>query len=218
MPPALLTRTSRRPQRSWMARAQASTEARSARSSRITWTRSLPERCFTSAAAASAFSSLRQARTVVAPMEASPTAVSLPMPMLDPVITTTLPFTLSPVGLTRASSGHSPLAARGPARGGAERSLDHGGHVGAEEGGRVGADLDQGHQQRQDDGHQTVGDLLGVDVDPDLPGQLVGPDALAAGLAQLLEGGDGEEPDGEVGLEAGQDPAGQGVAADGVEQ
>src|SRR5438093_9265114 len=81
-----------------MVAAHSRTEARSARSSATTCTSSLSERSFTSAAAALAFSRCRQARTVVAPVDARPTAVSLPMPLLAPVTTTTLPCIASSSG------------------------------------------------------------------------------------------------------------------------
>ena len=58
------------------------------------WTSSFQVRWVTSCAAASAFSWLRQASTVVAPWAATPTAVSSPSPVLAPVITTTLPCML----------------------------------------------------------------------------------------------------------------------------
>ena len=94
VPPALLSRTSRRSQRLRMSSAALRTEARSARSSDTTWTSSFQVRWVTSLAAASALAWLRQASTVVAPWAATPTAVSSPTPVLAPVITTTLPCML----------------------------------------------------------------------------------------------------------------------------
>ena len=53
-----------------------------------------------------------------------------------------------------------------------------------------------------------------VDVGSDVSRELLGADALAARLAQLLERRDREQPHREVRLEAGQDPPGQGVPVD----
>ena len=91
MPPALLTRTSIRSHRLRRSSAHCRTEARSAKSRSETWTSSEPVVARTSAAATSAIFGLRQASTMVAPMPARATAVSLPMPEFAPVMTTTLP-------------------------------------------------------------------------------------------------------------------------------
>ena len=50
------------------------------------------------------------------------------------------------------------------------------------------------------------------------PGELLGAEPLGAGLAQLGQGGDLEDPVGDLGLEPGEQPPGQRVALDGADQ
>src|SRR4051794_29342605 len=118
MPPALLTRTSSRSQRSKISAAARRTDAKSDRSSAMTCTSSFPVRSLISACASPALTRFRQASTVVAPMSARPTAVSLPMPVLEPVITTTLPVMVPSSGLERALEERD---GQGPRLGGRRR-------------------------------------------------------------------------------------------------
>ena len=60
----------------------------------------------------------------------------------------------------------------------------------------------------------AVGSMSGRTV----PADLLGPEALGARLAQLGQGRDLEHPVGDLGLEAGEQAAGERVVLDGVEQ
>jgi hypothetical protein len=89
MSPALFTSTSRRSKRSRNQAANERIEANDARSRLPSSTVLLPERATTSARASSPLAWLRAVMTTVAPIAASATAVSLPMPELAPVTMTT---------------------------------------------------------------------------------------------------------------------------------
>ncbi len=89
--PALLMHRWIGPKRSQASVAAAATCVRSPRSRRRTWTSAPGWRPTISARAATARSSFRQARTVVAPAAAKAAAVSSPMPLLAPVTIATRP-------------------------------------------------------------------------------------------------------------------------------
>src|SRR5262245_5168492 len=113
--PALLTRMSRRSCRSWNMLANDCTAANVARSSGNVSTRSPARvRSCVSLTAAAAFDGLRAAITTCAPCWASATAVSLPIPLLPPVMTATLPW--SPLSLMFPAPGSFGAGPLGPAR------------------------------------------------------------------------------------------------------
>ena len=107
--PALLSRMSRRSCFAVNASANARTDANDARSIGIVSTRPRASaRVSISVTAAAALAGLRAAITTCAPARAMPTAASLPMPLLPPVTTATLPAS--------RSAGRSRLGFLGRAR------------------------------------------------------------------------------------------------------
>ena len=89
------------------------------------------------------------------------------------------------------------------------------GWVGA---GGVEAELHDRHEQRHHDGDDAVGHGGRVDVGADRPRELVGGQPLGADLAQLGQRRDVEHSAGDLGLEAGEQAAGQGMPVDGADQ
>src|SRR5438105_279990 len=100
--PALFNKMSRRSCFAANASANARTDANDARSIGIVSTRPRASaRVSTSVSAAAAFAGLRAAITTCAPARAIPIAASLPMPLLPPVTTATLPASVLTVRLSR---------------------------------------------------------------------------------------------------------------------
>src|SRR6185312_5371666 len=112
--PALFTRMSSRPKRSfvvWIIARQAAGSATSTSSASV-----LAPSAVSSAVAAAALSRLRAAMTMVAPALARPRAMPSPMPPLPPVTSATRPVRSNGLA-AMASASHALLRERGDARG-----------------------------------------------------------------------------------------------------